>query len=164
MEQDALLRSAHRWLALAVLSLALGTGVLSWAKAGRAQDGQPSSGTLVCSGQLTRSPGLDWAKSSIEFTLPYGPGVVAPLKSDIELLNGPLRIELDPAALKAAEPQPRMPLPDGNVMRIAQLQVSRQTGKFSLQAEMTRESSGLLVGAAVWEGTCAPGKEKDRKF
>lgn len=82
----------------------------------------------------------------------------------MELLNAPLRIELDENALKAAEPQPRMPTPDGNVVRIAQLQVSRQTGKFSLRAEMSRESSGLLLGVAVWEGTCAPGKDAGRKF
>lgn len=47
---------------------------------------------------------------------------------------------------------------------VAPLEVSRQTGRFSLRAEMTRESSGLLLGTAVWEGTCAPGKEKDRRF
>jgi hypothetical protein len=33
MEHEALLRSAHRWLALAILALALGAGILSWAKA-----------------------------------------------------------------------------------------------------------------------------------
>lgn len=160
MEHEALLRSAHRWLVLAVVALALGAGTLSWTTAWS----QGSSGTLVCSGQMIQSPGMDWAKSGIEFSLPYGPGIVAPLKSDIELLNAPVRVDLDENSLKAAEPQARMPSPEGNVVRIAQLQVSRQTGRFSLRAEMTRESSGVLVGTAVWEGTCAPGKTVEKKF
>jgi hypothetical protein len=160
MEHEALLRSANRWLVLAVVALALGVGTLTWTKAWS----QASTGTLVCSGGLTQSPNMDWGRSSIEFTLPYGPALVAPLKSDVELLNAPLRVEMDDASLKAAEAQARMPTPDGNVVRVTSLQVSRQTGKFSLRAEMTRESSGLLLGAAVWEGTCAPGQAKDRKF
>jgi hypothetical protein len=160
MEHEALLRSAHRWLLLAVVALALGVGMLSWTKAWS----DASSGTLACSGQMTQSPGMAWAKSGIEFSLPYAPGIVAPLKSDIEILNAPVRVELDETMLRAAEPQARMPSPEGNVIRIAQLQVSRQTGKFLLRAEMSRESSGLLVGTAVWEGTCAPGREKERKF
>jgi hypothetical protein len=160
MEHDRLIRSANRWLVLATASLVLGAGVLSWTKAWS----QAASGTLACSGSLTQSPGMDWGKSTIEFSLPYGPGMVAPLKSDIVALNRPLRIEMDDSALKAAEAQPRMASPEGNALRIAQLQVSRQTGRFSLRAEMTRESSGLLLGTAVWEGSCAPGQEKDRKF
>lgn len=160
MEHEGLLRSANRWLVLATVSLVLGAGVLSWTRAWS----QAASGTLACSGTLLQSAGMDWGKQTIEFSLPYAPATVAPLKSDIEALNGPLRIEMDEGALKAAEPQPRMPSPEGNAMRIAQLQVSRQTGRFSLRAEVTRESSGLLLGTAVWEGTCAPGKEKDRKF
>ncbi len=123
-----------------------------------------ASGTLLCTGQLVQSPGMAWAKPGIEFSLPYGPGMVAPLKSDLELLNAPLRIELDETTLKAAEPQARMPTPEGNVLRIALLQVSRQTGRFSLRAEMSRESSGLLTGTAVWEGACTPGSERERKF
>jgi hypothetical protein len=167
MEHEALLRSAHRWLVLAVVALVLGVGMLSWTKLSLGQGGQGgpgSSGTLVCTGQLVQSPGMAWAKSAIEFSLPYGPGIVAPLKSDVEVLNGPLRIELDEGALKAAEPQPRMPSPEGNALRIAQLHVSRQTGRFSLRAEMSRESSGLLLGTAVWEGACAPESERERKF
>ena len=160
MEHDRLIRSANNWLVLATVSLALGAGVLSWTKAWS----QAASGTLVCTGTLTHSPGMDWGKPTIEFSLPYAPATVAQLKSDVEMLNGPLRIEMDENELKAAEPQPRMPSPEGNALRIAQLQVSRQTGRFSLRAEMSRESSGVLLGAAVWEGTCAPGKEKDRKF
>lgn len=160
MEHDGLLRSANRWLVLATVSLVLGAGLLSWTRAW----GQADSGILVCSGNLTQSSGMDWGKSTIEFSLPYGPGMVAPLKSDLAPLNGLLRMELDESALKAAEPQPRMASPEGNALRIAQLQVSRQTGRFSLRAEVTRESSGLLVGTAVWEGTCAPGTEKARKF
>jgi len=160
MEHEALLRSAHRWLALAVVTLALGAGALSGSKAWS----QGSTGVLACTGSLTQSPGMAWGKSTIEFTLPYGPGVVAPLKSDFPVLDAPLRIEMDETALKAVEPQARMPTPEGNVVRIAALQVSRQTGKFSLRAEMSRESSGLMLGSAVWEGHCVPGKEKDRKF
>ena len=33
-----------------------------------------------------------------------------------------------------------------------------------LRAEMSRESSGLLLGTAVWEGACAPGKALEKKF
>lgn len=78
MEHDRLIASAHRWLVLAVATLALGTGVLSWTKAGLASSGQGSTGTLVCSGALAQSPGMDWGKQTIEFSLPYGPGIVAP--------------------------------------------------------------------------------------
>jgi hypothetical protein len=71
-------------------------------------------------------------------------------------------MELDDAALKAFEPQPRMPVA-GNIVRIAALDISRQTGRFTLRAELTRESSGVLVGTSVWEGACAPAPA-ERKF
>lgn len=165
LQYSDLLRAAQQRLLLAVFALCLGAGLLSWTKAySEGKAGEASSGTLVCVGALVQSPGMDWGRQSIEFTLPYGPGIVAPLKSDIEALNAALRIEMDEQTLKAAEAQGRMPTPEGNVLRIAQLQVSRQTGRFSLQAVMARESSGLVTGSALWEGTCAPGKEKDRRF
>jgi hypothetical protein len=126
--------------------------------AGRAAE----TGTLLCTGTLTQSPGMEWPKQSIEFSLAYGPGLVTPLKSDLEALNVPVQMELDETALKAFEPQPRMPVA-GNLVRIAALNVSRQTGRFTLRAELVRESSGVLVGSSVWEGTCAPAPA-GRKF
>jgi hypothetical protein len=123
---------------------------------------QAATGTLLCTGTLTQSPGMDWPKQSIEFSLAYGPGLVTPIKSDLEALNVPVQMELDDAALKAFEPQPRMPVA-GNIVRIAALDISRQTGRFTLRAELTRESSGVLVGTSVWEGACAPAPA-ERKF
>ncbi|HYD55854.1 MAG TPA: hypothetical protein VEB41_03000 [Burkholderiales bacterium] len=124
---------------------------------------QPSSGALLCTGTLTQSPGMQWPKQTIEFSLAYGPGLVTPIKSDVEPLNVTVQMELDENALKAFEPQPRMPVA-GNVLRVSALQVSRQTGRFTLRAELARESSGVLVGSSVWEGSCTPASEKDRKF
>ncbi|HWA37313.1 MAG TPA: hypothetical protein VG873_05555 [Burkholderiales bacterium] len=159
MEYERLIRSAHRWLLLAVAALALATGALVWTKAWS----QASSGTLQCSGELTQSSGMEWPKRSIAFTLDYAPGILTQLKSDLETLNAPLQIDLEAATLKATEPSPRIP-ESGSVLRISELNVSRQTGRFSLRAALTRESSDALVGTSVWEGTCAPSLEKDRKF
>jgi hypothetical protein len=159
MDSDHLLRSAHRWLLFAVLALALATGALVWTKAWS----QASSGTLQCTGALTQSNGMQWPKSSIAFSLDYAPGILSPLKSDLQALDAPLQIDLDPATLKATEPQLRI-AEAGSILRIAELNVSRQTGRFSLRAALTRESSDALVGTSVWEGTCAPTQEKDRKF
>lgn len=159
MEAERLLRSAHRWLLFAVAALALATGALVWTKAWS----QASSGTLQCSGSLTQSSGMQWPKSSIAFSLAYAPGILSPLKSDLEALDAPLQIDLDPAVLKATEPQPRI-AEAGSILRIAELNVSRQTGRFSLRAALTRESSDTLVGTSIWEGTCEPSQEKERKF
>jgi hypothetical protein len=158
-EHERLVRSAHRWLLFAVAALALATGALVWTKAWS----QASSGTLQCSGKLTQTSGMEWPKPSIAFSLDYAPGILTPLKSDLEALNAPLQIDIDPAMLKATEPQPRMS-EGGSILRISELNVSRQTGRFSLRAALTRESSDALVGSSVWEGTCEPSQEKDRKF
>ena len=123
-----------------------------------------ASGTLFCSGALTQSGGLDWGATGIEFSLAYGPGAVSPLRSNVELLNAPLRIELDEAVLKGTETPGRMPTPEGHVVQITRFEVSRQTGKFTLQAMVTREASGLAVGTGAWEGACTPGKDLERKF
>lgn len=123
---------------------------------------EDAAGTLLCTGTLTQSSGMEWQKQTIEFSLAYGPGLVTPLRSDLEPLNVPLQMELDDAALKAYEPQPRMPVA-GNILRIPSLLVSRQTGRFTLRAELARESSGVLVGSSVWEGSCAPAPA-GRKF
>ena len=125
--------------------------------------GQPSSGALLCTGTLTQSPGMQWPKQTIEFSLAYGPGLVTPIKSDVEPLNVTVQMELDDDALKAFEPQPRMPVA-GNVLRVSSLQVSRQTGRFTLRAELARESSGVLIGASVWEGACAQASAQEKKF
>ncbi len=160
MEHEGL-RSANRWLLLAAAALLLAAGALSWTKRSYGDASPPSSGKLLCTGALSQPTGTEWPKQSLEFTFDYGPGMVSPIRSDIEALNAPLQIDMDAAMLKAAETQPR-PSGGGNMLRVS-LQVSRQTGRFTLRAETTRESSGALMALSVWEGTCEPAT-KELKF
>ncbi len=162
METAALVLLARRGFILAAGLLGLAAITASIPDA-RGAAGAPS-GTLLCTGALSQGSGVDWGKSTLEFSLAYAPGAVSPLKSDVALLNAPLRIDLDETDLKASEAPARMPTPEGNRVEITQLQVSRQTGKFSLHAAVTRESSGVVVGTGTWEGTCIPDKALERKF
>jgi len=156
------LQAAHRALALALACLVLAAAALSGTQA-YSQSGD-QRGTLLCAGALAGPSTIEWGKSTLEFALDYGPGVVTPLESDLEALNTSVAIELDERFLRATEAQTRMPTAEGNLLRITELQVSRQTGRFTLQATLVRESSGAPAGASTWEGTCTPKAAQPRKF
>ena len=137
--------------------------LLTAAGLAHAQPAPTEANTLVCSGSLVRSQNMDWGKRSLEFSLAYSPGAVSTPKADIEALNVPLRIELDEQLLKATEAQPRMAEPEGTTLRIAEFQVSRQSGRFAIQVLAERES-GAVIAVSAWEGTCVPQSEAKRKF
>ena len=137
--------------------------LLAVAGPAHAQPGPTGANTLVCSGSLVRAQNVEWGKTSIELSLSYSQGSVSMPKADIEALNVPLRIELDERLLKATEAQPRMAEPEGHTLRITEFQVSRQTGRFTIQMVAERES-GAVLAASTWEGTCVPKSEAGRKF
>ena len=137
--------------------------LLAAAGLAHAQPTPTGANTLVCSGSLIRAQNVDWGKTGIEFSLSYSPGSVSTPKADIEALNVPLRIELDERLLRATEAQPRMAEPEGATLRIAEFQVSRQTGRFTIQVVAERES-GAVLATSTWEGTCVPKSKAERKF
>lgn len=120
--------------------------------------------TLVCQGELRESAGLVLAQRSLEFSLDYAPGQQSTLlKSSVESLNTALLTEADESFLRAREAQPRPLGMQGRSLSVSELQISRNTGQFTLAVSVFRDLD-VPAGRALWEGACEPRGAADKKF
>jgi hypothetical protein len=151
---------SYSYLALVILLVGVCIVLTS---VSHAQSGTDKRVTLVCIGTLTRSDSIIYQDKRIEFSLSYlGASSTTFFESSINLLNGPIQVEVDELFVVGKEAAPRMRGPTDHVFRMTELRISRNTGHFTLGALLSGPS--VLYEMSTWEGECKLMDPKARKF